>query len=162
MKQDRFLVGILLGIVGLVILALAVFFIRPNDLVYGDDSTPQGVVQNYIVAVQKRDYEKAYTYLADIENKPTYQQFRESFFNNYISPFGVGVEILEAEISDDLALVKISIIYDQGEPFSGGSRYVESARLVRQAGQWKLKQMPDLLWAYDWYQYQPTPLPVKK
>lgn len=156
MKQDRFLTGILLGIAVLVLLALAVFFIRRDDLVYVDEATPQGVVQNYIVALQKQDYEKAYTYLADLENKPTYQQFRESFFNNYVSPTGVGVEILQTETSDDLATVGLSIIYNQRGLFESSSRYVETARLVRQAGAWKIKQMPYQLWAFDWY--QPTPV----
>ncbi len=156
MKQDRFLTGILLGIAVLILLALAVFFTRQDELVYVDESTPQGVVQNYIVALQKRDYEKAYTYLADLEHKPTYAQFRESFFNNYVSPTGAGVEILQTETSDDLATVGLSIIYNQRDPFGGSSRYVENARLVKQAGAWKIKQMPFQFWAYDWF--QPTPV----
>lgn len=156
MKQDRFLTGILIGIAALILLALVVFFLRKDDLVYVDESTPQGVVQNYIVAVQKRDYEKAYAYLADLENKPTYEQFRESFFNNYISPSGVGVEILQTETSGDLATVGLAIIYNQSDPFAGSSRYVETARLERQAGAWKIKQLPYQFWAYDWY--QPTPV----
>ncbi len=156
MKQDRFLTGILLGIAALIVFALAVFFTRQDTLAYVDQATPQGVVQNYIVALQKRDYEKAYTYLADLENKPTYAQFRESFFNNYVLPTGVGVEILQTEISDDLATVGLSIIYNQRDPFASSSRSVENARLVRQAGAWKIKQMPYQLWAFDWY--QPTPV----
>lgn len=160
MKQDRFLTRILLGIAVLILLALAVFFTRQDELVYVDEATPQGVVQNYIVALQKRDYEKAYTYLADLEHKPTYGQFRESFFNNYVSPTGVGVEILQTETSDDLATVGLSIIYNQRDPFGGSSRYLDYARLVRQDGAWKIKQLPGgNFWAYDWY--QPTPAPVK-
>lgn len=155
MKQDRFLTGILLGIAVLILIALVVFFLRKDDLVYVDESTPQGVVQNYIVAIQKRDYEKAYAYLADLENKPTYQQFRESFFNNYISPSGAGVEILQTETSGDLATVGLGIIYNQRDPFASSSRYVENARLERQAGGWKIKQMPYQFWAYDWYQPAP-------
>lgn len=156
MKQDRFLTGILLGIAVLILLALAVFFTRRDDLAYVDESTPQGVVQNYIVALHKQDYEKAYAYLADLENKPTYQQFRETFFNNSLSASGTGVEILQTETSGDLATVGLSIIYNQRDPFGGSSRYVESARLVRQAGVWKIKQMPYQFWAYDWF--QPTPV----
>ncbi len=156
MKQDRFLIGILLGIAALILLALVVFFARSDDLVYVNEATPQGVVQNYIVAIQKRDYEKAYTYLADLENKPTDQQFRQSFFNNSVSPLGAGVEILQTEISGDLATVELSIIYNPSDPFGGSSRYLESARLVRQAGNWKIKQMPYQFWAYDWF--QPTPV----
>lgn len=156
MKQDRFLTGILLGIAVLILLALVVFFTRQDDLVYVDESTPQGVVQNYIVALQKRDYEKAYTYLADLQNKPTYQQFRESFFNNYALPTGAGIEILQTETSGDVAVVGLNIIYNQNDLFGGNSRSVETARLVKQAGNWKIKQMPYQFWGYDWF--QPTPL----
>jgi hypothetical protein len=159
MKQDRFLTGILIGIAALIIIALAVFFTRKDNLVYIDDSAPTGVVQNYIVALHKHDYEKAYGYLADLKDKPTLQQFKESFFNSYISPSSTGVEVLTAEISDDLASVELSLIYNQRDPFSSGYRNVDHAQLIRQNGSWKIKQMPGNFWAYDWY--QPTPQPVK-
>jgi hypothetical protein len=159
MKQDRFLTGILIGIAVLIVIALGVFFTRKDNLVYVDESNPAGVVQNYIVAVQKHDYEKAYAYLADLKDKPTYQQFRESFFNNYVSPAGTGVEILTTEISDDLASVELSLIYNQSGLFSSDYRNIDYARLVLQQGAWKIKQLPGNFWAYDWY--QPTPQPVK-
>lgn len=157
MKQDRFLTAILLGIAFLILLSLTVFFTRQDDLTYVDDSTPQGVVQNYILALQKRDYEKAYAYLADLENKPTYEQFRESFFNHSISALAIGAEILQTETSVNLATVDLSIIdYNQRDPFASSSRYVQSAQLVRQAGNWKIRQMPYQFWSYDWF--QPTPV----
>ena len=51
MKQDRFLTGILIGIAVLVVIALAVFFLRQDNLVYAAEDTPAGVVQNYVVAL---------------------------------------------------------------------------------------------------------------
>ncbi len=157
MKQDRFLTAILLGIAGLIIIALAVFFTRNDSLVYSDASTPEGVVQNYIVALHKRDYDKAYGYLAESEHKPTLAQFKETFFNNYVSPANVGVEVLGVEeISSDLVAVRLSLIYNQRDPFSSGYRNEDAARLVRQNGAWKIEQMPiGNFWGYDWY--QPTP-----
>ncbi|PWH18418.1 MAG: hypothetical protein DDG60_00565 [Anaerolineae bacterium] len=155
MKQDRFLTGILLGIIVLVLFSLAVFFLRRNQQNYVDDSTPQGVVQNYIIALQKRDYEKAYTYLADLENKPTFEQFRQAFFSGGISPSNVGVEILRTETDQDLARVELNIIFSSGVPFESGGRYIENAQLIRQSGVWKIKQMPYQFWYYGWY--QPTP-----
>jgi len=157
MKQDRFLTGILLGIAVLIIIALAVFFTRKDSLVYVDESTPEGVVQNYIVALHKRDYDKAYGYLADLKDKPTLVQFKESFFNNYISPANVGVEVQAVEkISDELVAVRLMMIYNQRDPFSSGYRNEDVARLVRQNGAWKIEQMPiGNFWGYDWY--QPTP-----
>ena len=51
MKQDRFLTGILIGIGLLVVVALAVFFTRKDSQTYIPDTTPDGVVHNYVVAL---------------------------------------------------------------------------------------------------------------
>lgn len=152
MKQDRFLTGILVGIAVLVLLSLLVFFLRKDRLTYVDDSTPQGVVQNYIVAVQKQDYEKAYSYLADLENKPTYDQFRDAFFSGMVSPSNAGVEILGSQIDGDRARVELSLFFAPSAPLESGARSTENALLVRQGNAWKIRQMPYLFWAYSWYQ----------
>jgi hypothetical protein len=158
MKQDRFLLGILIGIGVLVALALALFFIRKDDtLAYGPEDTPEGVVHNYVVAVFQRDYEKAYGYLADKKDKPTLEQFRESFLQNYISPDNNSVDIGETELIGKNAHVTVYVQYGSSDPFSSGYRNEERAILIKQGGQWKLMQMPSNFWAWDWY--QPTPKP---
>ena len=160
MKQDRFLTGILIGIAVLIVVALTVFFSRKDgNLNYVADDTPEGVVQNYVVALHKRDFDKAYGYLADLENKPTQEQFHQSFLNHSISPQNAGVEIGKAEIFGNSASVSLGVIYGQADLFSSGYRNADYAQLVRQNGAWKIKQMPYSFWAYDWY--QPTPFPVK-
>ena len=83
MKQDRFLTGILIGIGLLVVVALAVFFTRQDTQTYVSDETPEGVVHNYVVAVLNKEYEKAYGYLADLDNKPTYEEFHELVFDRH-------------------------------------------------------------------------------
>lgn len=157
MKQDRFLMGILAGIVLLVLLSLLVFFLRKDRLTYVDDSSPQGVVQNYIVALHKQDYEKAYSYLADLENKPTYDQFRDAFFSGMVAPSNAGVEIFSSQIDGDRARVELSVFFAPSVPFESGARSTENALLVRQGNAWKIRQMPYLFWAYSWYQPAPQP-----
>jgi hypothetical protein len=159
MKQDRFLIGILIGIAVLIVVALTVFFSRKDNLNYVADDTPDGVVQNYVVALHKRDFDKAYGYLAELESKPTLEQFHQSFLNHSIDPANAGVEIGKAEIVGDSASVNLGVVYGQSDPFSSGYRNADYAQLVRQNGNWKIKQMPYQFWAYDWY--QPTPVPVK-
>jgi hypothetical protein len=160
MKQDRFLIGILVGIAVLIVVALAVFFTRKDgNLNYVADDTPEGVVQNYVVALHKRDFDRAYGYLADLENKPTQEQFHQSFLNHSVDPANAGVEIGKTEIVGESASVNLGVFYGQRDPFSSGYRNSDYAQLVRQNGAWKIKQMPYSLWAYDWY--QPTPFPVK-
>ena len=161
MKQDRFLLGILLGIGALVILALGLFFTRKDSsLVYVADDTPEGVVHNYVVAVFQRDYEKAYSYLADKNDKPTLEQFRASFLQNHINPDNIGVEIGGTELSGDQAYITVYTQYNSNDPFSSGYRNEERAVLINQGGKWKLEQMPGNFWGWDWYQPTPAPVPV--
>jgi len=156
MKQDRFLTGILIGIAVLIVLALGVFFVRKDNLTYVADNTPEGVVQNYVVALHKRDFDKAYTYLADLKDKPTPEQFRQSFLNHSVDPTNAGLELGKTEISGKTAVVDLGIIFGPNDPFSGGYRNTEYAQLVQENNAWKIKQMPYSFWAYDWY--QPTPV----
>jgi hypothetical protein len=154
MKQDKFLTGILIGIAALVILALVLFFTRQDGARdYVDDATPEGVVHNYILATLNKDYQKAYGYLADLDHKPTYEEFRQSFFNGQVNPSSAGVDVGAAEVNGDEAFVTLAIYYGGSDPFSSG-RYASEDRalLVKQNGMWKLNSMPYNFWAYDWYQ----------
>jgi hypothetical protein len=152
MKQDKFLTGILIGIGALIVLALVLFFTRQETKEYVSDSTPEGVVHNYVLAVLNKDYEKAYAYLADLKNKPTYEEFRQSFLNGYVNPENAGIELGEVEIINDDAYVDLLIYYSYNDPFSSGYSNKENATLVKQDGAWKISVMPYNFWDYNWYQ----------
>lgn len=153
MKQDKFLTGILIGIGVLVLLALGLFFARQNgERDYVAESNPDGVVHNYVLAVLNKDYKKAYSYLAELEHKPTYEQFRKSFFDGNVSPSDVGVDVGSVEINKDEAVVTLAVYYSSGDPFSSRYANEERALLVKQNGKWKLNSMPYNFWSYDWYQ----------
>ena len=80
MKKVRFLIGILAGIGVLITAALVVFFIRQGDgQTYMGENTPDGIVHNYVLALQQGDFQKAYGYLADEEGKPGFGSFRSYF-----------------------------------------------------------------------------------
>jgi hypothetical protein len=156
MKQDRFLTGILIGIGVLVLAALAVFFIRRDSQTYVQDDVPEGVVHNYVVAILNKDYEKAYGYLADLENKPTYDEFQNSFLTGMLNPGNSALDVGEADITGDNATVEVAMVYNPSDPFSTGYRDVQNAILVRQNGEWKISSMPAYyLWDYNWYQELP-------
>jgi len=159
MKQDRFLTGILIGIAVLVVVALAVFFMRKDNLVYVTDNTPAGVIQNYVVALHKHDYEKAYDYVADIDGKPTLDEFQQSFLGHLVDPANAALELGKTEIMGKNATVTLSVNTLPSDPFSSEYRNTDYAQLVNQNGAWKIKQMPYNFWAYAWY--QPTAEPVK-
>jgi len=158
MKQDRFLTGILMGIVVLVVVALTVFFLRKGTQTYVSEDAPEDVAHNYVLAVLNKDYEKAYGYLADLNNKPTYEQFRDAFLKGMINPDNSAVDIGRSEIDGDSASVEVVLIYNQSDPFSTGYRDVQRALLVRQTDEWKLTSMPYFyFWDSNWYQILATP-----
>jgi hypothetical protein len=156
MKQDRFLTGILVGIAVLVVVALVAFFIRKDTQSYVSEDVPEGVVHNYVLAVLNGDYEKAYGYLADLDNKPTYEQFRNAFIQGTVNPNNSAVDVGNSEISGDTASVEVALIYNPSDPFSTGYRDVQRAVLVEEGGAWKLSSMPTYYyWDYGWYQESP-------
>lgn len=157
MKQDRFLLGILVGIAVLIVVALGLFFTRQDTQTYLTADTPEAVVFNYVLAVTEKDYQKAYSYLADLDHKPTYDEFRQSFFNGMVSPDEVGVDVGEATVHGDEANVEMNMVYSASDPFTSGYRNEDHALLVRQDDAWKISSMPYNFWDYNWYQPQVKP-----
>jgi hypothetical protein len=156
MKQDRFLVGILVGIAVLILAALAVFFARPQQVAYRDGQAPEAVVHNYVLAVINRDFEKAYGYLADLKDKPSYEDFRQAFAVGRLTPGQGGIKIGRADIHGDSASVEVVMVYTPGDPFSSGSENIGTAQVLLQDGLWKISSMPAYnLWDFSWYQEPP-------
>ncbi len=156
MKQDRFLTGILVGIGVLIVAALVVFFTRQNQPSYSGQDSPDGVVHDYVLAILNKDYQKAYGYLADLDNKPTFAQFRQAFAVGKMNPGDSGIKIGTVSTTGDDATVEVSMVYAASDPFSSGYSNIGTAQLVRQGGVWKISSMPTYnIWDYSWYQPGP-------
>ena len=160
MKQDRFLLGILVGIGVLVLAAVIIFFTRQQQVAYRTGQAPEDVVHNYVLAIMNKDFERAYGYLADLEHKPTFEDFRQAFAVGRLSPGQEGIKIGATDIAGDSASVEVIMVYTPGDPFSSGYNNAGSAQLLRQGGTWKLSSLPAYnLWDFGWYQEQPKYLP---
>ena len=160
MKQDRFLMGILIFIGLLVSAALVLFFIRQDTQVYGAEDTPEGVIRNYTLALQKQDFQRAYDYLADKDNRPTYEAFRRAFLTNQLNVSSNALQVGSVQyLNGGEATVSVTVLYAAGGPFTENSSSIDTASLVQQKGAWKLNYMPYPFWSFDWY--QPIPVPVK-
>jgi len=160
MKQDRFLLGILIFILFLVAVALGLFFMRQGTQTYGPEGDPVGIVRNYALAIQNMEFERAYAYLAEKEAKPSYEAFRMVFLNHQLDPSNAAIQVGPSrEISDTEAVVEVTIMYTASDPFSRPWSDNQNASLVKQAGVWKLTFMPNPYWGWDWY--TPTPVPAK-
>jgi hypothetical protein len=156
MKQDRFLTGILIGIALLIVAALAVYFTRQTKATYVPENTPDGVVHNYVLAILNKDYQKAYGYLADLDHKPTLDQFRQAFAVGRLDPANNGIKVGKAAVTGNDASVEVNMVNTPSDPFSSGYNNVGTAQLVRQNGAWKISNMPTYnLWDYSWYQATP-------
>ncbi len=154
MKEDRFLTVILIVIALLVVASVSMFFLRQDGAGYLPEDTPEGIVHNYILAVQDGDYKRAYAYLADKEYKPTFDEFEEFYLFDQYGNGGAGIQIGETIIAMDTARVEVTVMENNsgGIFFDRYYDYVESARLVKQEGKWKLINMPYSYWAWEWYE----------
>lgn len=157
MKQDRFLIGILAAIGVLVIASVAVFLVRGNDQTYLPEDTPEGVVHNFVLAIQQRDVERVYNYLADKDYKPTYDDVRQALLIEQIGNANNGVQIVGSEISGDEAVVEVNIIFAGGGPFQETYSNSGTAILTRQNGAWKIESMSYPFWSWNWYSEPPKP-----
>lgn len=161
MGRDRFLTGILIGIAALVVLALVLFFVRQGQTGYTDDSTPAGVVQNYVLAIQQGDYEHAHGYLAEHSGKPSLLKFREPF-QSYMGQAvrDVAVEIGETTLDEGGQTATVQMVFlrgSGGDIFGSTTREFQSAALVRQGSAWKIRSIPYPFWDYSWEYLPPTP-----
>jgi ABC-type amino acid transport substrate-binding protein len=150
MKTDRFLTGILVGIGVLIVIALALFFLRREQTDYRVEDAPDAVAHNYILALERQDYERAYSYLADTETKPSYSAFRIAFTQGQIDTGRSIASIGETETFDDEAIVGLTITRGSSGLFSDPYRDTQSVLLVRQNGDWKITQAPWPYWGWDW------------
>jgi hypothetical protein len=151
MKQDRFLMIILSGIIFLVILAVVLFFIRQEPQAYGSEENPEGVVRNYILAVHNGDYQRAYRYLQEDSNKPEFTVFQQSYLQSESEVNRSAVQLGEVEIVGTQARVKMTIIHASNDPFSRTWDQTATALLSLQNGEWRIVSMPYPYWGWDWY-----------
>jgi hypothetical protein len=161
MKQDRFLIGILVFIGLLVIAALTLFIVRNHAPVYGVEDSPQGVVRNYAVALQKGDYERAYSYLANMDTKPTFDAFTSEFTNKQLDFGNAALEVgQETRQMDNGTWVTVTIHYAGSGLLDNGWSNQDKVVLIKQHGTWKITYFP-----YPYFDnglwFQTTPGPVK-
>ncbi len=161
MKQDKFLIGILAFIGLLVAAALILFFVRKGSATYHSEDTPENVVYNYALAIQQKDMERAYGYLADLEGKPNLTAFFQASQNGYLNVSGNALQVGKVTLEgQEHAYVELVIQTMGSGPFDSGYSNQGQALLVRQNGTWKISSMPYPYWLGEWY--LPTPMPTLK
>ena len=151
---DRFLATILVVIFFVVLLAVVLVWRSPTatEIEYSAESNPGAVVHNYVVAVSRRDEERAKSYLSpevleDIEEREKEHGFTLIPSRRSRSSTGVRVVVKKEEIVEGLATVQITIttFYSRPTPL-GLLEIFESnqhsrdfdVRLRQFDGEWKI------------------------
>jgi hypothetical protein len=155
MKIDRFLGAILAGIGLLVVISLVLFFTRQNRLEYGPEDTPEGVLHNYLVALHSKDFNRAYGYLAEADNRPRMDAFQQAFLTNMGNLNTVSLKVDQVDVQGDKAYLTLTLVHASSDVFSESYREPQSGVLEKQSGQWKIRSLPFPYFNWDWY--QPTP-----
>lgn len=151
MKQDRYLTVVLAVIILLAALAIVVFFIRQGSQGYAAEDTPEGVLHNYVLALQQNEYQRAYGYLKEAENKPGFSDFHQELLNQSYSLDETAVKVVEVDQFEEQVLITLTLLHNSGDPFNSGWREQSSATLIQQDGAWKISYMPYPYWGWSWY-----------
>ncbi len=152
-RSWRYFIG---AVVLLILVAAGVAFWRQRALNYRLEDTPDAVVFNYVLAVQRKDAPMLATLMVQDEEHPTLTEIQQALSSGALSLNGVSVRLGEVTIRDDEAWVELVMWAAGDEPLGDGYRFVELAYLVREDGRWKVKRMPYSLWSWEWDRYRET------
>lgn len=149
---DKFLIGIVAGIVVLVGVAFGVALTRSKPT-YQSDDTPRGIVHNYLLAMQRGDHERAYGYVSP--ELPGYPDTAEDFADDveqYVWNEDIGsFEIPDKAVAGNRVVFDVTVrrFYSNGLFGSGETTTTSTVTLTQIDGAWKISDS-DLYWAWCW------------
>ena len=143
-NNDKILIGIVAGIVLLVVFAFFMILSQPEPQ-YRADDTPDAIVHNYLLALQKEEYARAYDYLPHhLDGYPTSVESFIDDVNRYGRNFrlddSTSVSIVNVRQTGTTATVKVrESRFEAGGLFDSGKTTNEfEVRLAQIEGQWKI------------------------
>jgi hypothetical protein len=156
-NPDRMLMAIVAGILLVVIAGLAVALLRPAAQFRADD-TPEAAVHNYLLALQRDDFARAYSYLSpELSGYPASALEFERDVTGNRWQFGgnapnVALEVLSARVDGTTALARVreTQFYDAGWFGTNSYSYEHTFTLEREDGAWRLRR-GDSYWLLCWH-----------
>ena len=153
-STNKILVGIVVGVVLLVVAAFVVTLRQPPPS-YQDETTPDGVTHNYLLALQRGDYERAYIYLSP--TLPGYPHDLDEFIRDveqnawrFRLNDDVSLSISATKVAGHTAMVTVRETRHYSG-FLGGSESVDSFDMIlyQNNGFWKISDA-EYYWSRRW------------
>jgi hypothetical protein len=153
---DKFLIGIVAGIILLVVVVFLVVLLRPEPEYLAED-TPESVTHNYLLALQNGEYERA------LDNLSSSVKHAPKNVNEFVEDIDgcsyrfrdldrdTSLIVVSAEIRGESAEVQIKqTVFYSGDMFDSNLiERVFEMRLKKQNGAWKLVD-GDRYWCNYW------------
>lgn len=141
---DKMLIGIVVAIVLLIAAALAITLMRPEPT-YGAEDTPEGVTHNYLLALQRDEFDRAFGYLSPtLKGYPvTVERFVDDIHDNSWS-FRLDTDttlmVGAASVTGNNATVRVrESRFEGGNLFGSGQSTLDiEMQLHREDGEWKI------------------------
>lgn len=132
MDQDRKSPAWLWPVAGVVAVVALVIIGMNRPPVELDPDSPAGVVQQYVEALDRGDYETAAGFWAESTCRP------ESIVPNTTSD--ISVSLLDVEMNGERATVTVLLSEASDDPMGGLYEYQEWFNLVNENGDWRIEQ----------------------
>ena len=153
--SNKFLIGIVIGIVLLVIVTFFVVMMRPEPT-YQDDGAPDGAAHNYLLAIQNKDYEPAISYIPEKYRYPEDADdmadtiTKDSWRFDMDDDFSLAVESVDMR-GEEKAVVTVrkTTFYNSGLMGSGQSTRTFTLDMELENGMWKVSD-GESYWSNCW------------
>ncbi len=149
MQSDRSLRYFLAGVALLVLATVGIYAWRQRGLTYRMEDTPEAVVFNYLLAVQRQDAPMLAALLVQNETTPTLDEIRTALASGAVSLENYSVRLGKITVEGDRAWVEVEL-WTTGDSPNNSYGYWDMAVLQRQDGRWKIVGMPGPLWSWQW------------
>lgn len=123
-------------VAAIVILALVVVLAVKQPVTQLDQSLPEGTVQQYLISIVQRDFEKSVTYL-DADTKCKVVDFERAYIQDSLR-----ANRIDSQITGATALVKVAIEFGSSDPFGNSFTDTQTFRLAKADTDWKLTGIP--------------------